>query len=391
MPFDDIERSGLDGKRPDESDFDYLNTSARPEAHRVRTAIAEWLERFPKAHRDEVVSRIRGSDTEFASATFELFLHEVCLRQGWHVEIHPTLPNGRAKHPDFRVDTPSGSFYLEATLASKFSADQQAAERRKNEVLRAIDDLHSPDFLLEIDPSGSPQSNVNKRKLKHQLRLWIDSLDPDDIERRYSNREAITPYTFSENGWSIRFRPIPRKTRGAKASRRTIGILGGGVRSVDALSSLRRAARRKAAKYGDLDLPLVVAVNLEEEHADVTQERDALFGTLQFWFDRSTGEQTDITRESDGVWRGPPSPINTRLSAVWVFRAFDVWHWAARGSNRLYLNPWATRPAPASLNIFPRAFAVDDVLREEVGRTFREIFEVSNEWPTDSRPESAWQ
>ena len=385
MPFDDIVRSGLDGKRQDEGNFDYLNTSARPEAERVRKAIAEWLAYVPEAHRDELVSRIRGSDTQFASATFELFLHAVCLRQGWRVEIHPALSNGKASHPDFRVETPSGSFYLEATLASQFSVEQEAAERRKNEVLRAIDDLPSPNFLLEIDPSGDPQSNVRKRQLRHELRQWLESLDPDEIERRYRDREEVPTHHFEEGGWSIRFKPIPRKNRGAKASRRTIGILGGGVRHVDVVSSLRRAAKRKAAKYGDLDLPLVVAVNLGENWGDATQEIDALFGTLQFWLDRNTGEQTRTMREPNGVWRGPPAPVNTRLSAVWVFRAFDAWHWAARGSNRLYLNPWASRSAPDSVNVFPRAFAVDGSLQEEDGTTFREMFGVSEEWPEDSQ------
>jgi hypothetical protein len=381
MPFDDIERSEQDGKRQNESNFDYLNRSARPEAQRVRTAIAEWLKHFPEAHRDEVEKRIRGDDTQFSSATFELFLHEVCLRQGWRVEIHPALSNGKTKRPDFRVETPSGSLYLEATFASKFSKDQQATERRKNQVLRAIDDLHLPNFCLGIYLSGNPQQEINKRKLKHDLQQWIKNLDLDDIERRYRKREEITPYHFSENGWSICFRPIPRKSCGRNALRRTIEILSEDIRTIDVRSTLHKAAKEKARKYGDLDLPLVIAVNLGEDHVDVTQERDALFGTTQYCFDMNTSEQTDTIRESNGVWRSPPSSTYTRLSAVWVFRAFDVWRWAARGSSRLYLNPWAARPAPESLNTFPRTFAVDHRLLEEDGTTFREIFGVPEEWP----------
>lgn len=382
MPFDDIERSGQDGRRPDESNFDYLNTSARPEAQQVRTAIAEWLKHFPEAHRNEVVNRIRGNDTQFSSATFELFLHEVCLRLGWRVEIHPALPNGKETHPDFRVETPSGSFYLEATCASRFSDDQRAAERCKNEVLCTIGDFDSPDFFLRITLSGNPRSSINKRKLKHELRQWIDSLDPDDIERRYRNREEITPKPFSGNGWLIHVRPTPRKNRGCNASQWTIESVSEGIRKVDVRRSLRKAAEKKARKYGDLDLPLVVAVNLEENvipDVGVCLERDALFGTTQV-ISTNTGEQMD-NRELDGVWRGPPSSQNTRLSAVWVFRAFDMWHWAA-GSSLLYLNPWAARPAPESLNTFPRAFVVDDRLREEDGTTFQEIFGVPEEWPT---------
>ena len=180
-------------------------------------------------------------------------------------------------------------------------------------------DLPSPNFFPEIDSSGNPQGNVRKQQLRHELRQWLESLDPDEIERRYRDGEAVPTYQFEDGGWSLRFKPIPRKNRGAKASRRgTIGILGGGVRHVDVMSALRRAAKRKATKYGDLDLPLVVAVNLGENCRDVTLERDALFGTLQFWLDRNTGEETRTIREPNGAWRGPPSPVNTRRSAVWV-------------------------------------------------------------------------
>ncbi|WP_150696765.1 hypothetical protein [Pandoraea terrae] len=163
-----IERTRLDGKREDESDFDYLNISNRPEAAEVRQFFESFLERYPGEHRAELLQRLRESDIQFASATFELFLYTCFLQTGWTVEVHPEVPNGKGKRPDFRVHTDTGdAFYVEATLARELSDQELAAERRKNEVLRAIDDIRSPNFLLEIDVHGSPRSNVPRRNLRH--------------------------------------------------------------------------------------------------------------------------------------------------------------------------------------------------------------------------------
>lgn len=378
MLFDNIPRTGYAGRRPDEGQFNYLNTSARPEAERVRSAIQDWLQRVPVAHRGELRSRIRGSDKVFASATFELFLHELCLRQGWQVEIHPTLSNGQRKHPDFLVEAPNGKFYLEAVLASQLSDDQEAAEQRKNSVLRAIDDLPSPNFLLEIDPIGAPLTPVPAKRLKRELRQWLDSLDPVDIRERYENRGELPVFIFEHAGWQISFRPIPRKTGGQ--GRQTIGLLGGEVRTVEVIPAIRKAARRKGSKYGNLDLPLLVAINVAEDWADVTQERDALFGMLQLWVNPVAGI-TNTRRLPDGVWHGPQGPTYTRMSGIWLFRHLDMWHWASRGSNLIYLNPFANHPLSDDIRVFPHAEVVGGKIVEHAGTPFHQILGVPEDWP----------
>lgn len=84
MLFDqDIERTRSDGRQHDEGDFDYLNVSGRPEAAAVRELLESWLANYPSAHRTELIQRLRHSDQQFASASFELLLYTVLARLGW--------------------------------------------------------------------------------------------------------------------------------------------------------------------------------------------------------------------------------------------------------------------------------------------------------------------
>ncbi|WP_241132652.1 hypothetical protein [Achromobacter insuavis] len=279
MLFDqDIERTRSDGKRHDEGDFDYMNVSGRLEAAAVRDLLESWLADYPSAHHTELFQRLRHSDQQFASASFELFPYTVLARLGWTIEVHPDIPSGNGKRPDFRVRTDSGdAFYLEVTVAGAFSAAEFAAEQRKNEVLHAIDDLHSPHFLLDVQVEGNPPTPVPRRKLRHQLRKWLESLAPQEVEKQIRGERHWEEHQYEHDGWIIRFRAIPR-AKPAEAGRRTIGAWSTGVRTVNIVEAVKDAAKGKASRYGALDLPFVVAINVEEEFADSSQERDAFLG-----------------------------------------------------------------------------------------------------------------
>lgn len=385
MIFDNnIHRTRLDGKREDESDFDYLNVSDRAEAGRVRDFLETCLREYPDEHRAEIIQRLRESDIQFASAAFELFLYACFLRMGWTVDVHPEVLKGNGKRPDFRVRTGSEeAFYVEATLARQFSDAELAAERRKAEVLRAIDDMPCPNFVLDLDIEGSPRTTVPRRNLRHRIRRWLASLDIDTVEAQIREGHTREELRYEHDGWTIIIRAIPRRP-GRAPGGRTIGIRSLGIRTVNILQAVKSAAKSKASRYGDLDLPLVVAINVEEEFADVTLERDALFGQLQFWIPRdgSSGER-QVVRLPDGVWHGPKGPQHTRLSGVWLFRRFDPWHFVARGSNLLYVNPWATLPVPPSALRFPHASVENDRLVEHEGATFRDVFGLDPNWPNE--------
>ena len=64
-----------------EKHFSYLNKCGRDECFRVREVLEEWFTRYPEKEKDELRSRFQsGDDTHFASAFFELYLHELLFK-----------------------------------------------------------------------------------------------------------------------------------------------------------------------------------------------------------------------------------------------------------------------------------------------------------------------
>ena len=88
-------------------------------------------------------------------------------------------------------------------------------------------------------------------------------------------------------------------------------------------NDLHSVLKRKANRYGTLDLPLVVAVNCAQDDEAV---RQVLWG-------------------EDGLWRGPRGPQRRGLSAVFAVENVDPWNFVGR-RGRLFRHPDPDYPLP---------------------------------------------
>ncbi len=293
MLFQEKERTYNNPKTYVEGDFEYLDRSARTESCKVRGFLNHWISQLPEDEAKEIVARIKSGDKKnFESAIFELILFAIMSKLGCSLSIHPDLANGSTKHPDFLVTSPEGDeFYLEAVLASEFSADEVAAEKRKNVVLESIERLESPNLLLGINAKGNPDSPPRGKILRGELSRWLEGLDPDVVAKDVDEKgvDAIPTLVWSHDNWHIIFDAIPIKPERRGMGQRVIGILSGGARWINGWEPIRDAIRSKGNHYGKLDKPLVVAVNVDAFSLDRIDEIQALFGQEEFIF-QSTGK-----------------------------------------------------------------------------------------------------
>lgn len=376
--FDDIRREGREPASHLIGQFDYLNASSRPEAVAVRGLVDAWLADYPDAQRPDLIRRLRSrADISHRSAIFELVLHALLLRQGFTIaEIEPQLPNGRA--PDFLVEAPDGRrFYLEATLASGMGNVAAGADRRMREALQAIDDAQSPDFFLQLHTRGTPNQPIATTRLRRAVQRFVDDLN---FEEAVVNAEAGQPpapvWQHSEHGAQFIIQPVPKNTR--QRGGRAIGVrtLPGGIISPE--NAIKSAVEGKAGRYGDIDLPLVIAVNALEEFARVGDAIDALFGTTGVIVSED-GAAREV-RNPDGAWRGPGGPVHTRASAVLIVERLSAWSVGQRAMS-LILNPWARNPIAG----LPLGIEVREVINDRVethpGHSLSEIFGLSEGWP----------
>tara|TARA_B100002003_G_scaffold249052_1_gene284350 strand:+ start:836 stop:2077 length:1242 start_codon:yes stop_codon:yes gene_type:complete len=385
--FDGVKRTDNSPKRNTEGDFFFYNRSARTEIDRIRNFIEACVKNYPHTEQKEIISRLRsGDDVHFRSACFEVFLYEALSRQGFTLTPHPELPNGSPYRPDFIVsDTEGRCFYLEAVLATENNELDRGGEARKGAVLDTLSKFPHDNFMIALDDEGSPKSPPAGKKLKNKIHAWLDSLDPDEVHENIDSAgfDSIEPLVWSHDDWHLQIRPIPLKPERRGQSSTLIGIGGMGGGWIDAWSPIRDAIKFKGGKYGDLEIPLVVAVNLDSFHLDRIDEMQALFGQEQFVFKPGSDAEPEMRRAPNGAWYGKRGPQYRRVSAAWIFNDLHASSLAVRNST-IYLNPWAALPAPESLKSFPFAELQNDKMYWNEGLSFREIFELHEGWPENA-------
>lgn len=344
-------RKDLDPALHGEPHASYLNRSGRAEFAMARERINGWFNHLCPELQAGVRTRLRSrDDQEFASAYWELFLHELFIRLGYQVTCEPVLPNGR--RIDFLVTSGSSSMYVEATIA-RSSGAERAADARRSRLYREIEQLRSDNFMVGIEIENAGSGDIpNIGRLRTALERWLADLDPDAATEVWETSETIPELRWEAAGWSMIFEafPVRPETRGQPIDR-PLGMFmdeTGGL--IDDETRLRRALARKAAsRYGDLDCPYVVAVNehpFAPGHSD-WHRKNVLFGRDAVTF--GDGQPARSIRQPDGHWRGPAQrPRNRRLSAVLLCDDLYVWQ-PERAVLEWWDNPFANRPVPDEL------------------------------------------
>jgi hypothetical protein len=354
--FDQIDRDLVGGAPYRMPHFEYLNRSNRFEADRVRTLVDAFLSRYPEVDQGRICDRLRlVDDIAHLGAFFELAVHELLVRAGCRaVAVEPPV-EGTQKAPDFLVETPSGDrIYFEATLATDRSREDVGAQRRLDQAFKTIDSIPSPDFWAIVSWSGIPTAPITGKTLKQKLQQWLARLDHDEVSIAWQGGvESTQVLVYEEHSVRFRISPVPRPcSPGPTAPTRFIGIRMPDASWVQPSLAIRDAVNSKATRYGELDLPYVVAVNAMSEFAHEEDAVDALFGPLATIVRRTGGDEHEFARLPDGVWnserKGPGEPTNTRVSAVLSTERLTPWTGGQQRA-RLIMNPWAKNPLPPEL------------------------------------------
>jgi hypothetical protein len=382
--FDDMTRTDTGYAAYAEPQYTYVNRSARDDVGRVRALLESWFARYPAEGRASLQADFRSTDDwQHAAAFFELFLHELLVRLGCVVTLHPAVP-GTSRRPDFLAVPKRGlAFYLEATLATGESLGERSARRRANVVYDALNQLESPDFFLWLEVPQAPATPPSGRALRRRVAAWLATLKYDDVRRIYESKgtRSLPTYDHEQDGWTIRFRARPKyKVRGHGGIRPIGSMTSGRVHEVDTRTPLRDALVDKAGRYGELDRPYVIAVNATSPWTpDRISVMEALFGRESFRFGRSG--VIEMRRIPDGAWTAPTGPRYTRTSAALIVPGVNPWN-VASCELCLYHNPWAQRPYSSPLRKLTHAVVGrNGTVRWRRGVKLAGLFDLPPGWP----------
>jgi hypothetical protein len=400
--FEEVETFGDRTSFHNESSFDYIEASCRPEMIRVKDLLESWFSEYPEEKKAELRKRLRGEKPNgqklqvarrrsmFHQAFFELYLYILLRRLGCDVIVEPDISQiqGQGTSPDFLATHKATgySFYVEATVQT--NAKAQKYDNFLNEINQALDSIKSLDYVICPDRlritsnKWTPSTNRLVRYVERCL---------EDVRQNRCPR-TLSPRAFPGPGWKLPFRFESRseqesQVRPDRSLKERVY-----VRAVHDKENIRKAINDKGSHYGHLDHPFIIAVNVMEHLVGAEGVAQALYGSISHVFNLVRSEHSVIgdlefshfQRKQDGAFLARGRQF-TRVSAVWI--ASSLCGPTTIGSAQMYQfdNHFAEKRVSPD---FPwlRSHYIDDEggLAVKSGLTPQELFDIDRHWPYEN-------
>ncbi len=328
----DTKAAPLSGPSPyGMSTWEYLNRSTRNDIQAVRSVLGELLGDFPKMHGQELSSRMRiKDDRQFNGALWELILYTALTRSGFSVQVHPEV-NESPKRPDFLVRRGQYASYVEARIAWDSSKESESEQSRLETLLDSINkNVRSEEFILGLDVEEIGPNAAPGQHLIGELNVWLQDLATRAEGRFAAPAEEKAPsLQWARSGWSLTFQAFtipPDEEITHEESSRIIGYTTGAAVWSEAADRIKNSIKKKKSRYGNLEHPLTIALNLQGDFISRRDVEDALLGPQQVSFPvgRSPGPST-WSRSGDGVFGCAAQPRSTGLCTVLVALKLHPW------------------------------------------------------------------
>jgi hypothetical protein len=324
-----------------EGAFEFLDRAASPYWDAIRDALNTWLSHYPADDRGKLRKHLCDDET-FGSAFWELLLHEFYTAAGYAVEVHPPLDDSE-RRPDFIIADDETAFLLEARVVTGTSDERRRRNRRLSTVVEAINRTRPGNLYVKMDIVAEGRDQPGVGPIVAELDPWLARLDPGDVAntlRSTGSFEALPSREIGSGGWLLRFTPIPVDPGISTLTGPLIGIGPIETSRSDPTAAVRKALGKKGRRYGTTQLPLVVALAVEELGVETGDVAAALFGKVATLMS-GNGEPVVVghRRLDDGYWSGWRN-AGQRVAGVLTVATPRPWN-VATLEPRLWLNPWS--------------------------------------------------
>lgn len=332
--FDQKERSNVSYAKNKHNAYQFYDLSDMEQFAHVRERMNDWFSHYPISHRGQLKSDFKS---QFDSAYFELFIHELFMKLGFIMEPHVSLPL-TTKMPDFLGIKKGLEVLIEAKVATDMSEKDMILKERSHLLFDAINEIECKDFWLSIDwlefkTSRNPKINAIKAYINEAAYQYREELINE--ENFLNNPDYIKKFFYSDECINLEFSLYPSSIEPDPfiVSQPATAFWGGSEESI------RKAVANKANRYGPLDKPFIVCINATSfKHTTARDVFNAIFGYHQFSED---GIHLIKNSNNIGIFNSQ-TPKFTNVSAVFLTRTYpgnpqSTEHW-------LIENPSARNP-----------------------------------------------
>jgi hypothetical protein len=333
------ERTDAAPRAHQEPAYAFLDRAAGPRWERVRCELDGWFARLPAAARTDLRNRFaQDAELDHAGAFWELWVHEAHRRRGFELTVNIGTEAGERRQ-DFALARGRERCWLEATVVGGDSP-LSFTERRLDEQLRDIvATVRAPRFSLALEVVRYGACSPGRRHVVPPLERWLGAFDVRELRAGRAAGAPAPVKRLAFDDWVVDVEAIALENAAARACGcAQLVPRPAGTGTVNDVRPLRRKIKKKAARYGALDRPYLLAVLAL---GDRVQERDVEHALL--------GAAAPAGSHDHAVWLGPGGPCNTRLSGVLVARGLRSTDPHAPAAPALWRNPWAVHPLRLAL------------------------------------------
>lgn len=379
--FDSFERTCLEFAKHNDNTYEYYNNSARTDMSKVRDTLERWFHNYPEEEKKELKNRFKK---DFDSSFYELFLHELFCKLGYDITIHPDLPSS-PKKPDFLISKDNLELYIEAKVVKGKTMEQEAFERKRNELYDNLNKLNTKDFFLNIeDVCFLTQKQPGTKEMIKCIEEELKKIDPDILREELEKNgiENLPKIEYKNRDVHIIVSPIPVSPSTREEKIRPIGIYpaeafwGGGE------ESLKESIEKKAKRYGKLDKPFIVCLNsLDIRTSGKIDVDNAIWGTVAFsWSTNPESKDEKWIRQLDGVFCDKKGVRLKNLTGVFVSKVCP--HNIPVANYWLYEHPFSENKMDFDKIGLKFNYISEGKIIDNTGDNIGDILEIPKDWLT---------
>lgn len=379
--FDSFERTCLEFAKHNDNTYEYYNNSARTDMSKVRDTLERWFHNYPEEEKKELKNRFKK---DFDSSFYELFLHELFCKLGYDITIHPDLPSS-PKKPDFLISKDNLELFIEAKVVKGKTMEQEAFERKRNELYDNLNKLNTKDFFLNIeDVCFLTQKQPGTKEMIKCIEEELKKIDPDILREELEKNgiQNLPKIEYKNRDVHIIVSPIPVSPSTREEKIRPIGIYpaeafwGGGE------ESLKESIEKKAKRYGKLDKPFIVCLNsLDIRTSGKIDVDNAIWGTVAFsWSTNPESKDEKWIRQLDGVFCDKKGVRLKNLTGVFVSKVCP--HNIPVANYWLYEHPFSENKMDFDKIGLKFNYISEGKIIDNTGDNIGDILEIPKDWLT---------
>jgi hypothetical protein len=382
--FEKKVRTRTEPKKQGEGDFQFYDSSARPEYDTYRGLLNGWMNEVPEADRAEIVTRFRtGTDLQYKAVFAELTTHAALKRQDYVMDLHPKCGHATRK-PDFLAKKTDQSPVAIVEVTTFTPATPEVSQSKRDaDVYNALDKAKLPaGWRLGLDIVNHGDKPAGLNKFRSDVEKWAAEVAGDDFK-------IMPTKTFDYEGWSIELTLYGGFDKDVPAEHAIASAMGN-IRKIDPALEIRQAVEEKGSRYGAMTNPyLIVVADCKDELSGGSRNGEALveamFGTrvTRVTKDAKGKTLTEDVRRQDGYWGTPDAPKHRNVSGILVLPRPHLWDLRdERWQPLLVRNPWAERPLPDDFLPLPGFKHVKDAQYAPTeGKALADILVLPTRWP----------